>query len=199
MIGNGLKLKNLYVHHIGPIDLSIAPGECVVMTGSSGTGKTLLLRAMADLVPHTGEVSLDDTDCEQTPPPAWRKKVGLLPSESRWWYDTVGEHFHGFDKEHLACLGFEENVMTWDVRRLSSGEKQRLAILRVLANQPEVLLLDEPTSNLDAGNIKQVETLFLNDKVTRDTSLFWVSHDEAQAERVADRWFRLNDNQLTAV
>ena len=125
--------------------------------------------------------------------------MALLPSESRWWYDSVGEHFHGFDKENLACLGFEETVMTWDVRRLSSGEKERLAILRVLANQPQVLLLDEPTSSLDQENIKQVEMLFLNEKVTCDTSLFWVSHDEAQAKRVADRWFRLIDNQLVAV
>ena len=196
---NGLKLKNLRVRHIGPIDLYIAPGECVVMTGPSGTGKTLLLRSVADLVPHTGEVSLGDTGCDQTPPPVWRKKVALLPSESRWWYDTVGEHFHRFDKEQLACLGFDETVMTWDVRRLSSGEKQRLAILRLLANQPNVLLLDEPTASLDANNIKQVETLFLNHKAARNTSLFWVSHDEAQGKRVSDRRFRLNDNQLTAV
>ena len=89
--------------------------------------------------------------------------------------------------------------MTWDVRRLSSGEKQRLAILRLLANQPNVLLLDEPTASLDADNIKQVETLFLNHKAARNTSLFWVSHDEAQGKRVSDRRFRLNDNQLTAV
>ena len=196
---NTLNLKNLCVRHIGPIDLCIAPGECVVMTGPSGIGKTLLLRAVADLVPHTGEICLGKTSCDQMPPPVWRQKVALLPSESRWWYDTVGEHFIRFDNDHLTSLGFEETVMAWDVRRLSSGEKQRLAILRLLANQPEVLLLDEPTSNLDPDNIKQVETLLLNYKVTRNTSLFWISHDKAQARRVADRQFKLIENRLIPV
>ncbi len=196
---NRLDIQQLQIRHIGPIDLTIGPGECVVLTGPSGAGKTLLLRSVADLVPHTGKICLGDIICDETPPPQWRKKVALLPSESRWWYDIVGEHFSRFDKNQLVCLGFEEDVMTWDVRRLSSGEKQRLAILRLLINQPDVLLLDEPTSNLDAANIKRVETLFMEEKATRNTSLLWVSHDEAQAERVADRHFRLAENRLMSI
>lgn len=193
---NRLDIQNLQIRHVGPIDLVIEPGECVVLTGPSGAGKTLLLRSVADLDPHTGKICLGDISCDETAPPEWRKKVALLPSESRWWYDTVGEHFCRCDKNHLACLGFEEGVMAWDIRRLSSGEKQRLAILRLLIHQPDVLLLDEPTSNLDADNIKRVETLFMDEKATRNTSLLWVSHDEAQAERVADRRFRLEQNRL---
>jgi ABC-type iron transport system FetAB ATPase subunit len=196
---NRLDIQNLCIRHIGPIDLGIEPGECVVLTGPSGAGKTLLLRAVADLIPHTGEICLGDIVCTQTPPPVWRKKVALLPAESRWWYDTVGEHFCQYDQKQLVCLGFDDSVMTWDIRRLSSGEKQRLAILRLLVNQPEVLLLDEPTSNLDVDNIKRVETLFLDDKAARNTSLLWVSHDEAQAERVADRRFRFDQNRLKSV
>ena len=193
---NRLDIQNLQIRHVGPIDLVVEPGECVVLTGPSGAGKTLLLRSVADLVPHTGKICLGDISCDETAPPEWRKRVALLPSESRWWYDTVGEHFCRCDKSHLACLGFEEGVMAWDIRRLSSGEKQRLAILRLLIHQPDVLLLDEPTSNLDADNIKRVETLFMDEKATRNTSLLWVSHDEAQAERVADRRFRLEQNRL---
>jgi ABC-type iron transport system FetAB ATPase subunit len=196
---NRLDIQDLRIRHVGPIDLVIEPGECVVLTGPSGAGKTLLLRSVADLVPHTGKVCLGDTICNETSPPEWRKKVALLPSESRWWYDTVGEHFCRYDKNQLVCLGFEEDVMTWDVRRLSSGEKQRLAILRLLINEPDVFLLDEPTSNLDADNIKRVETLFMNEKVTQNTSLLWVSHDEAQAERMADRHFRLDENRLIPI
>ncbi len=196
---NRLDIQDLRIRHVGPIDLVIEPGECVVLTGPSGAGKTLLLRSVADLVPHTGKVCLGDTICNETLPPEWRKKVALLPSESRWWYDTVGEHFCRYDKNQLVCLGFEEDVMTWDVRRLSSGEKQRLAILRLLINEPDVFLLDEPTSNLDADNIKRVETLFMNEKVTQNTSLLWVSHDEAQAERMADRHFRLDENRLIPI
>ncbi len=194
---NRLSLKQVRIRHVGPVDLAVSPGECVVLTGPSGAGKTLLLRAVADLIPHTGDIYLGDTACARTPPPQWRKKVALLPAESRWWYDTVGEHFHRVDPRPLARLGFDEDVMQWEIRRLSTGEKQRLAILRLLINQPDVLLLDEPTSNLDVDNIHRVETLLTDEKRTRQAALLWVSHDESQAARMADRRFRLAENRLT--
>lgn len=195
----GLNIKGLQVRHIGPFDLTIAPGECVVLTGPSGAGKSLLLRSVADLVPHSGKVRLNGSDCDQTPPPGWRKTVALLPSESRWWHDTVGEHFHDHDRGQLARLGFDASVMKWDIRRLSSGEKQRLALLRLLVNQPAALLLDEPTANLDAENTGKVEHLLMEYKAARNASLLWVSHDADQAGRVADRRFLLAENRLTAL
>ena len=67
-----LKLVQLKTHSIGPIDLELAPAECVGLYGPSGSGKTLLLRAIADLDPHSGDVLLDDQSCWLVPPPEWR-------------------------------------------------------------------------------------------------------------------------------
>jgi ABC-type iron transport system FetAB ATPase subunit len=80
---------------------------------------------------------------------------------------------------------------------LSTGEKQRLAILRSLEKKPAILLLDEPTSALDADNVKRVEELFYNQKIEKNISLMWVSHDEDQLKRVCDRIFIMKKDGMT--
>ena len=65
--------------------------------GPSGSGKSLLLRVLADLDPHDGDVLFDEKSINDYKPCEWRKKVALLPSESQWWFDSVGEHFHKHD------------------------------------------------------------------------------------------------------
>jgi ABC-type iron transport system FetAB ATPase subunit len=82
------------------------------------------------------------------------------------------------------------------VIRLSSGEKQRLALLRLLANQPRVLLLDEPTANLDPENTRRVEAVIREYCRERAAAVVWVSHDREQAARVADRQFEVADGRL---
>ena len=95
------------------------------MSGPSGAGKTLLLRAIADLDPHRGRVFLDDAECNAFSASDWRGRVGMLPAESQWWGDSVGEHFAQIDYGLLECLGFDKEVMHWQISRLSSGERQR--------------------------------------------------------------------------
>ena len=137
-----LKIESLRFQGRGPYDLTVEPGECVCLSGPSGAGKTLLLRSIADLDPHEGRVFLDDVDSLTVDAPSWRQAVGLLPAESQWWWDTVGPHFPVVDGERLEALGFGEEVLAWEVSRLSTGERQRLALLRLLVNRPRVLLLD---------------------------------------------------------
>ena len=76
-----------------PVELTVAPGECVGVMGGSGSGKTLLLRAIADLDQHVGDVELNGEKCSEMPAPDWRRRVGMLPAESLWWFDTVRPHF----------------------------------------------------------------------------------------------------------
>ncbi|HEC17921.1 MAG TPA: ATP-binding cassette domain-containing protein [Gammaproteobacteria bacterium] len=182
-----LQVNELRTHGRGPYSLYIADGECVSLRGPSGAGKSLLLRAIADLDPHQGQVQLDDTPCTQIPAPQWRRRVSLLPAESQWWADEVGAHFAGRECPWLRPLGFGPEVMGWQVSRLSSGEKQRLALARALMNRPQALLLDEPTASLDAANVAAVERLVAGYRTDTGAAVLWVSHDAAQAERVGAR------------
>ncbi|MEJ2572132.1 MAG: ATP-binding cassette domain-containing protein [Gammaproteobacteria bacterium] len=191
-----MEARSLCVRHIGPVDFALAAGECVCLSGASGTGKTLLLRALADMEPHSGRVTLDGVACEDFAPMQWRCNVAMLAAESGWWHDRVGEHFPRVDESLLAELGFERKVMTAEVRRLSTGERQRLALLRVLMGKARVLLLDEPTAGLDPSNVRCVESLVADYRETRDVGVVWVSHDPQQVERVAHRHWRLVDGRL---
>ena len=185
---SSLQVKQLAVLHVGPIDLDINAKECVCLSGPSGSGKSLLLRAMVDLIPHEGEVLLDGVPCSQTRPSQWRQWLGMLPAESQWWYERVGDHFgQAVSQDWLEQLGFEPGVMDWAVARCSTGEKQRLALLRLLANQPRALLLDEPTASLDEQNTQAVEQLIKHYQQQHQAPVLWVSHDSRQIERVAQR------------
>jgi len=188
---SSLNVIDLRTHDRGPYSLSIAPGECVSLRGDSGSGKSLLLRAIADLDPHEGQVLLDDMPVTQFTAPQWRKQVALLPAESQWWQDEVGAHFPAEECPWFEPLGFGTETMRWQVSRLSSGEKQRLALARILMNKPRVLLLDEPTASLDANNVITVERLINEYRHTTDAAVLWVSHDAQQATRVGNRHLQL--------
>jgi putative ABC transport system ATP-binding protein len=192
----GLTIKSLRTRDIGPVNLAIAPGECVCLSGASGSGKSLTLRAIVDLDPHEGELYLDDTRSTQMSAPRWRRQVGLLPAESQWWADTVGEHFIN-GKGYVEKLGFDHNVFDWEVSRLSTGEKQRLALARLLGNEPAILLLDEPTASLDRENISSVESLIANYRERHRAAVLWVSHDPEQISRVASRHYRIEHGRVT--
>ena len=86
--------------------------------------------------------------------------------------------------------------MNWQVARLSTGEKHRLALLRALEQEPEVLLLDEPTTMLDAGTTERVEAL-LKARMMQGLSIVMVTHDPAQPERIAGRVMWLEDGRLS--
>ena len=191
----GLVAEDLRFRGRGPYSLRIDPGECVGLAGPSGAGKTLLLRALVDLEPHTGVVRLGGTVQDWIPAPQWRCMVAMLPAESSWWGDLVADHFRDFsalDATLLAHLGFAGDVGGWQVSRLSTGEKQRLAIVRLLEIRPRALLLDEPTASLDQENIRKVERLLLDYARAQQAPLLWVSHDPRQLARVAGRILFMN-------
>jgi ABC-type iron transport system FetAB ATPase subunit len=192
-----LAIESLCTFGFGPFDLSIDAGACAAIAGPSGSGKSLMLRAVADLDPHQGRVLLDGTPCDRMPPSKWRSLVRLVPAESAWWTTLVGEHFRGIPYG-LERLGFDRGVLDLPVARMSTGERQRLALLRALEDRPPVLLLDEPTANLDAENSANVEAILLEHMREHDAALIWITHDASQADRIADRQWMIADRRLVA-
>jgi ABC-type iron transport system FetAB ATPase subunit len=191
-----LQIKNLRRLMVGPVSFDVAAGECLCLSGPSGAGKSLLLRAIADLDPHEGEAWLEGVACQATAPSVWRRRVGLLPPESSWWLPRAIDHFPDGQPRSLEALGLESGLLGEPVARLSSGERQRFGLLRLLANAPRVLLLDEPTANLDPVSTRRVEAVVADYRRTREAAVIWVSHDSAQVERVADRHLRVSDGTL---
>ncbi len=191
-----LRLEQLVCDRLNPIDLIVEAGQCVCISGASGSGKSTLLRAIADLDPHQGKVWLDENEQSLAPAPQWRSWVGMLAAESLWWFDDVHPHFVDAEPTWFEMLGFDQSVLNWQVSRLSSGERQRLALLRLLCHRPKALLLDEPSANLDADNTGRIEKLILHYQQQFATPVLWISHDIAQVKRVAQRYYRIESGRL---
>ena len=184
-----LTVRGLKRLHLS-VSFDLQDGECVALQGASGVGKTLLLRSIADLDPNEGTVQLDGTLRETIPAPTWRKRVTYLAAEPGWWSDIVQEHFSAWDDALplVMRLGLPEDCGPWPIQRLSTGERQRLGLVRGLMLQSRVLLLDEPTSALDPSSAAVVEAL-IAERVADGTSVIWSTHDNAQARRVGSRIF----------
>jgi putative ABC transport system ATP-binding protein len=185
------------------VSFELSDGECIALQGPSGVGKSLLLRAIADLDPNEGTVKLDGTYREAVPAPLWRKQVTYVAAEPGWWADTVREHFANWDDAIplVARLGLPSSCGTWPIQRLSTGEKQRLGLVRTLMLRSRILLLDEPTSALDATSTATVESI-VAERISSGTGVIWSTHDSAQAHRVGSRLFvmgsggRIQEHQL---
>jgi putative ABC transport system ATP-binding protein len=185
-----LKVCELHTPILKLASFALSMGECIAIRGPSGAGKTLLLRAIADLDPNAGSVTLEGRDRATIPGPQWRRLVGYVPAEPGWWAETVGEHFADWATavDVLKDLGFPDETKTWPISRLSTGERLRLALVRAVIVQPKVLLLDEPTAALDAVSVAAVESLIAS-RMRAGLAVLWVTHDPAQAGRIADRRF----------
>jgi putative ABC transport system ATP-binding protein len=183
-----LELIDLARPGLQPVNLRVAKGECVAVRGPSGAGKTLFLRAIADLDPNTGRVMLEGRERESMPASRWRRQVAYVPAEPGWWADTVGEHFSDWDAAApmVEALRLPADARTWPLMRCSTGERQRLALARALLLRPRVLLLDEPTSGLDGEAVEVVESM-VRIRLIDGMAAIWVTHQDAQAARVARR------------
>jgi ABC-type multidrug transport system ATPase subunit len=191
-----LWIEGLATGLIGPVSFDIAAGECVALMGASGAGKSLLLRAIVDLDPSIGDVRVGERVRSEMPASEWRKLVALVPAESGWWADRVGDHFPTKSDAIalIEALGLADSL-EWEVDRLSTGERQRLTIARALCRKPEALLLDEPTASLDEQATRRVEVL-MRDCCKTGMALLLVTHDRQQAELMAKRVLRMSDGRI---
>ncbi len=191
-----LRVDRLKVRGLPPLSFSIPDGECLAVQGPSGSGKTLLLRAIADLDPAPGHVFLDGAERSEMSGPTWRARVRYVSAEPGWWAETARSQMPASDRSErvLAALGLEGSILDRPLARVSTGERQRLALARAFASEPQVLLLDEPTAALDPQSAALVEE-FLRFQLLSGRSVLLVSHDAAQVDRLAHARLLLGDLQ----
>ena len=185
------------VHALERFSATINLGEIVAIIGGSGCGKSTLLRAVSGLDPATsGSVTLDGVTI--TAPHA---KIGIIFQEPRLlpWLSVadnigfgLGDVAANIRRERvvhaLAKVGLADKADAWP-RELSGGQAQRVAIARALVPQPEVLLLDEPSSALDAFTRRDLQDHLLDLWAETRPTLVLVTHDVDEAVVLADRVF----------
>lgn len=192
-----LSIRKLSALHHGPYSLEINSGDCVVITGESGVGKSIFLRMIADLIPSEGQVFLDDKERNNFTPPMWRRQITYVSAESGWWAKTVKEHFSDLElaRYWLPKLNLKETLLDVDVTQLSTGEKQRMALVRALSPQVRFLLLDEITSALDPKSVIVVEKC-VKALQQQNIGILLVSHNMEQVQRMATTHYQLMADQL---
>jgi len=179
------------------VTFQVAGGEFLAVVGPSGSGKTSLLRLLNRLdEPTAGTVWIEGRDYRGIPPRELRRKLGMVMQRPYLFPGTVadnvrfgprqrGESLDGPEVARLlestGLAGYAER----DVAELSGGEAQRVALARALANRPSALLMDEPTSALNEELKLQVESWIRDVSVRRGLSCVLVTHDRAQAARLA--------------
>ncbi|MCS6922281.1 MAG: ABC transporter ATP-binding protein [Elioraea sp.] len=184
-------------------------GEVLALIGPNGAGKSTLLRALAGLVrPDRGRVLIGNEPLARLPPDARARRIGWLAQGARTtWGMTVrevvslgrlpyGDRAQAPVERALARLGLA-SLAEVRVDRLSGGEAKRAMIARVLAGEPRVLLLDEPTADLDPAAAFAVMRLF-RDVAAEGRGVVLVLHDLAAAARFADRILLLSEGRLVA-
>ena len=183
------------VHALEQFSANINLGEIVAIIGGSGCGKSTLLRAVAGLDPATsGAVTLDQTAIAAPHP-----KIGIIFQEPRLlpWLTVAGNIGFGLSElpvdvrrarvaRALDRVGLADKAKAWP-RELSGGQAQRVAIARALVPQPEVLLLDEPFSALDAFTRRDLQDHLLDLWADTRPTLILVTHDVEEAVALADR------------
>ena len=202
---------NLYYtdfHALKNVDINIAKNAVTAFIGPSGCGKSTFLRTinrMNDLIDGVridGKITLDGTDIQKYDVIELRKRVGMVFQKPNPFpmsvYDNIayGPRVHGLrDKRKLDDIVEKslKSAAIWDEVKdrlkksalgLSGGQQQRLCIARVLAVEPEVLLMDEPTSALDPGSTLKIEDLM--EQLKQDYTVVIVTHNMQQAGRISD-------------
>jgi putative spermidine/putrescine transport system ATP-binding protein len=200
------------VHAVAGVDLDIAQGELVVLLGPSGCGKTTTLRMVAGFVaPTSGEIRLDGRDITRQPP--WKRNTGLVfqsyalfPHLSAAENIAFGLRMRKLPEPKVAARlaeilrlvrleGFAERLP----RELSGGQQQRVALARALVIEPDILLLDEPLSNLDAKLRAEVRVEIRELQRKLGLTTVMVTHDQEEALTMADRLVVMSNGKVQQV
>lgn len=195
---------------VDSVSVQVQTSDVVAIIGPSGAGKSSFLRLLNRLdEPTDGTVYLDGTDYREIDPQELRQRIGLIPQDAALTEGSVSENValgahirdEPVNSERVTALlkrmgleGYEDRV----VEDLSGGERQRVSIARTLYVDPEVLLLDEPTSHLDSATEERIEGLLAELIQEDDLTCVLVTHDTSQARRLGDRIVKMVDGSVVA-
>jgi len=183
-----LQVEGLCSAVVAPVGFCLGAGTCLAISGPSGAGKTRLLRLIADLDEGQGTVLLDGVPRDSYPAPQWRTRVVYQSAESAWWLPNVIQHVEPALRDQAVMLASRlalgADRLAADITQLSTGERQRAALVRSLLMRPAVLMLDEPSSALDADNVERMEEVLL-EQMRGGLSLLLVTHSREQQARIA--------------
>jgi osmoprotectant transport system ATP-binding protein len=190
------------VRALDRVSLEVERGECVALLGESGSGKTTLLRCFNRMVePTSGQVELLGSDVGDLDPASLRRRIGYVPQHGgllpHWRVlrnAAVVPRLRRMDdaaqraRRWLAAVDLDPEVYggRWP-RELSGGQRQRVAVARALAADPEVVLLDEPFSAVDAVTRTRLHEVFSRLRREIEMTALLVTHDVGEAFRLADR------------
>ena len=207
MLNAGMEARDVVLQRGGRrildgASLWVEPGGVAALQGPSGCGKSTLLRVMATLVEcDSGQVLLGGVDAREIPPRVFRTRVAYVPQQPPMLEGTVatniatGPALRGvtLTPDALASLlervGLPASLLEREARELSGGERQRLALARALANEPEVLLLDEPTAALDPVSAERILAL-VRSLAKSGLSILMVTHSEEHARALGGARYR---------
>jgi putative ABC transport system ATP-binding protein len=185
---------------------AVIPADGITLvSGPSGAGKTTLLRLCNRLeLPDGGRLCYRGQPLDELDPLVLRRRVGMVFQRPTPFPGTVADNLAvarpGASPEEMSAVlnrvALDPGRLGQEARTLSGGELQRMCLARTLVTRPETLLLDEPTSALDEQP-KQVFESTARELAAQGIAIIWVTHDDAQARRVADRIYRLKDGHLT--
>jgi putative ABC transport system ATP-binding protein len=196
---------------VDDISVEVPWGDVLAVVGPSGSGKSSFLRLINRLdEPSAGTVYVDGTDYRRIPPRELRRRLGMLMQSPHLFPGTVADNirFGPLQRNQLVSAEAIDQLLAEvglagyahrEVSRLSGGEAQRVSLARTLANAPQVLLLDEPTSALDEASRQEVEELICGIISRENLTCLIVTHDLAQAARMAKRAMVLKKGQLIKI
>ena len=189
----------------------VRTGSVLAVVGPSGAGKSSFLRLLNRLdEPTGGTVRFASRDYREFPPPELRRRIAMVTQTAFLFPGTIADNLRFGPLQQgielpaetidalLSQVGLAGRAGE-EVAHLSGGEAQRVSLARALATKPAVLLLDEPTSALDAEAKSEVERLILTVVRRNDLTCVMVSHDLAQAARVADQVMAMSKGRLTKI
>jgi putative ABC transport system ATP-binding protein len=193
------------------VTFKVRTGEVLAIVGPSGSGKSSLLRLLNRLDEATsGTLYVEGIDYRQIPPRELRRKLGMVNQRPYLFPGTVEENLQFGPRQRGESLSHEsieqllvrvglKGYSSRNVANLSGGEAQRVSVARTLANSPLVLLLDEPTSALDEASKLEVESAIQNVVHDRGLTCVLVTHDTAQAARLAERALLLESGHVVRI